>query len=67
MDNYVDGVDRPVNMHQNAGNIYARVIAQKRRGEAWLLHDKRFPDANSRQKTSRQHEAGTFLTFADGL
>jgi hypothetical protein len=56
VDNYVDDVDRPVNMHQNAGNIYARSIRPKWRDGAKILHPKGEGIAKPRQKTGRPLE-----------
>jgi hypothetical protein len=56
VDNYVDGVDRPVNMHQNARNIYARLILPKWRNSAEMLHPKGEGNAKPRLKTGRPLE-----------
>jgi len=61
VDNYVDGVDRTVNMHQNARNIYAQSILPKWRNSANILHYKGEGNAKSRLKTGRPLETDGFL------
>ena len=52
----MDGVDRLVNMHQNAGNIYARLISPKWHNNAKILHDMGEGNAKPSQKTGRPLE-----------
>jgi hypothetical protein len=50
VDNYVDGVDRPVNMQKNAGNIYAHIHLPKWRNNARRLHGANGGNAKTLQK-----------------
>jgi hypothetical protein len=61
VDNYVDGVDRPVNMQKNAGNIYAHIHLPKWRNNARRLHGANGGNAKTPAKTSRPLITDGFL------
>jgi hypothetical protein len=53
VDNYVDGVDIPVNMQKNTGNIYAHIHSPKWRSNARILHCEDGKNAKPPAKTGR--------------